>query len=70
MAKASDGGAGVVIANLSYVPTTKAPWARKGVLRRTAAEKKCDLPPPAATVAKHIRCRREQPRRRPIKAIR
>ena len=51
MAKASDGGAGVVIANLSYRADYESTLGEETVLRRTAAEKKCDLPPPAAAVA-------------------
>jgi hypothetical protein len=50
MDKASDSGGGVVIANLSYRVEYENTLGEEGVLRRTAAEKKCDLPPPAATV--------------------
>jgi outer membrane murein-binding lipoprotein Lpp len=50
MNKASDGGAsGTVIANLSYRGDYENAIGEEQVLRRAAAEKKCDLPPPANT---------------------
>jgi hypothetical protein len=51
MDKASDSGGGVVIANLSYRAEYENTLGEESVLRRTAAEKKCDLPPPAAAVS-------------------
>ena len=51
MAKASEGGAGVVIANLSYRADYESTLGEERVLRRTAAEKKCDLPPPVTVAA-------------------
>ena len=50
MSKASEGGAsGTVIANLSYRPDYENAVGEEQVLRRAAAEKQCDLPPPATT---------------------
>ncbi len=51
MAKASEGGGGVVIANLSYRADYESTLGEQRVLRRTAAEKKCDLPPPVTAAA-------------------
>ena len=51
MDKASEGGGGVVIANLSYRADYESTLGEERLLRRTAAEKKCDLPPPAAAVS-------------------
>ena len=48
--KASDSGGGVVIANLSYRADYENTLGEENLLRRTAAEKKCDLPPRAAPV--------------------
>jgi hypothetical protein len=48
MDKAREGGAsGAVIANLSYRADYENAIGEERVLRRSAAEKKCDLPPPA-----------------------
>ena len=49
MDKASDSGGGVVIANLSYRADYENTLGEENVLRRTAAEKNCDLPPPAVS---------------------
>jgi len=46
MDKASDGGGGSVIGTLSYRATYEKAVGDEAVLRRTAAEKKCPLPPP------------------------
>lgn len=51
MAKASEGGGGVVIANLSYRADYESAVGEERLLRRTAAEKKCDLPPPVTAAA-------------------
>jgi len=51
MDKASESGGGVVIANLSYRVDYESTLGEEKVLRRTAAEKKCDLPPPVTAVA-------------------
>jgi hypothetical protein len=51
MEKASDSGGGVVIANLSYRAEYENALGEENLLRRTAAEKKCDLPPRAAPVS-------------------
>jgi hypothetical protein len=49
MARAGDGGAGLLIGNLSYRADYENAVAEEKVLRRTAADKNCDLtaPPPA-----------------------
>jgi hypothetical protein len=47
MAKASEGGGGVLIGNMSYRADYENAVGEEKVLRRTAMEKKCDLPPPA-----------------------
>jgi hypothetical protein len=47
ISKASDSGGGAVVANLSYRADYENTLGEERVLRRTAAEKKCDLPPPA-----------------------
>jgi hypothetical protein len=47
MAKASEGGGGVLIGSMSYRADYENTVGEEKVLRRTAAEKKCDLPPPA-----------------------
>jgi hypothetical protein len=47
MDKASEGGGGAVIGNLSYRPDYETAVGEERVLRRTAAEKNCELPPPA-----------------------
>jgi predicted small secreted protein len=48
MDRASEGGGGVLIGNLAYRADYENAVAEEKVLRTTAAEKKCDLPPPAA----------------------
>jgi predicted small secreted protein len=48
MDRASEGGGGVLIGNLTYRADYENTVGEEKVLRRTAAEKKCDLPPPAA----------------------
>jgi hypothetical protein len=48
MDRASEGGGGVLIGNLSYRADYENVVGEEKVLRRTAAEKKCELPPPAA----------------------
>jgi hypothetical protein len=51
MARASEGGGGVLIGNLTYRADYENTVAEEKVLRRAAAEKNCDLnppPPPAA----------------------
>jgi hypothetical protein len=48
MAKASEGGGGVLIGGMSYRVDYENAIGEEKILRRTAAEKKCDLPPPAA----------------------
>lgn len=45
---ASEGGGGVLIGNLTYRADYENAVGEEKVLRRTAAEKKCELPPPAA----------------------
>lgn len=45
--KASEGGGGLLIGNLSYRADYDNAVGEERVLRRTAADKKCDLPPPA-----------------------
>jgi hypothetical protein len=47
MGKASEGGGGVLVGNLSYRADYENAVSEERVLRRTAVEKKCDLPPPA-----------------------
>jgi len=52
MEKAGEGGAGgVLMANLSYRADYENAVGEEQVLRRSAAEKKCDLPPPATAMA-------------------
>jgi len=51
MARASDGGGGVLIGNLSYRADYENTVGEEKVLRRTAAEKKCELPPPAVPLS-------------------
>jgi hypothetical protein len=48
MQRASDGGGGALIGNLSYRADYENALGEEKVLRRTAAEKKCELPPPGA----------------------
>jgi hypothetical protein len=47
MQKASEGGGGVLIGNMSYRADYENTLGEERLLRRTAAEKKCELPPPA-----------------------
>lgn len=51
MDKASEGGGGSVIGTLSYRADYEKTMAEEKLLRRTATEKKCELPPPAAPAA-------------------
>jgi hypothetical protein len=51
MDKASEGGGGTVIGNLAYRPDYELVVGEEHVLRRTAAEKKCELPPPASAAS-------------------
>jgi len=46
MLRASEGGGGALIGNLTYRADYENTVGEEKVLRRTAAEKKCDLPPP------------------------
>ena len=55
MDKASDGGGGSVIGTLSYRPDYEKQLGDEKVLRRTAAEKKCALEPPAFESDQSIR---------------
>jgi hypothetical protein len=48
MDRASEGGGGALIGNLSYRADYENAVGEEKVLRRAAAEKKCALPPPAA----------------------
>ena len=57
MARASEGGGGVLIGNLTYRADYENTVAEEKVLRRAAAEKNCDLnppPPPAAPTPDRI----------------
>jgi hypothetical protein len=47
MERASDGGGGVLIGNMSYRADYENTLSEEKLLRRTAAEKKCELTPPA-----------------------
>jgi hypothetical protein len=51
MIRASEGGGGELIGNLSYRADYENAVGEEKVLRRAAAEKKCDLPPPPAPPA-------------------
>jgi hypothetical protein len=51
MDKASEGGGGTVIGSLAYRPDYELVKGEEKVLRRTAAEKKCELPPPTSGAA-------------------
>jgi hypothetical protein len=51
MNRASEGGGGVLIGNLAYRNDYENTVGEEKVLRRTAAEKKCELPPPAQPVS-------------------
>src|ERR1700722_2691487 len=48
MDRASEGGGGMLIGNLTYRADYENTVGEEKVLRRTAAEKKCERPPPAA----------------------
>jgi hypothetical protein len=50
MQRASEGGGGALIGNLSYRADYENMLGEEAVLRRVAAEKKCDLPPPPQPV--------------------
>ena len=47
MERASEGGGGFLIGNMSYRADYENTMGEEQVLRRTAAEKKCELPAPA-----------------------
>jgi hypothetical protein len=47
MERASEGGGGALIGNLTYRTDYEKVLSEEKLLRRTAAEKKCELPPPA-----------------------
>jgi hypothetical protein len=47
MQRASEGGGGALIGNLTYRADYENTLSEEKLLRRTAAEKKCELPPPA-----------------------
>jgi hypothetical protein len=51
MLRASEGSGGALIGNLTYRTDYESAVGEEKVLRRTAAEKKCDLPPPLAPPA-------------------
>jgi hypothetical protein len=51
MDKASEGAGGTVIGNLSYRADYEDLVGEERVLRRSAAEKNCELPPPASAAA-------------------
>ena len=51
MDKASEGGGGTVIGSLAYRPDYELVMGEEKVLRRTAAEKKCVLPPSTSAAA-------------------
>jgi len=51
MLRASEGGGGALIGNLTYRADYENALAEEKVLRRAAAEKKCDLPPPPSPPA-------------------
>ena len=51
MARASDGAGGALIGTMSYRADYESAIEEEKVLRRAAAEKNCNLPPPAPTVA-------------------
>ena len=48
MLRASEGSGGALIGNLTYRADYDSAVGEEKVLRRVAAEKKCDLPPPPA----------------------
>jgi hypothetical protein len=51
MLRASEGGGGAWIGNMSYRADYENVLGEEAVLRRVAADKKCDLPPPPQPVA-------------------
>lgn len=51
MQRASEGGGGALIGNLTYRADYENMLGEEAVLRRVAAEKKCDLPPPPQPVS-------------------
>ena len=51
MDRASEGSGGALIGNLTYRADYEKALGEEKVLRRTAAEKKCDLPPPPLPAA-------------------
>ena len=51
MDKASEGGGGALIGNLSYRAEYENARGEEAVLRRTAAEKNCQLPPPTSAAS-------------------
>ena len=51
MNRASEGGGGVLIGNLAYRTDYENVVGEERVLRRVAAEKKCELPLPAQPVS-------------------
>ena len=51
MQRASEGGGGALIGNMTYRADYENALGEEAVLRRVAAEKKCDLPPPPQPVA-------------------
>ena len=51
MARASEGGGGALIGTMAYRTDYERTIDEEKVLRRVAAEKNCNLPPPAPSVA-------------------
>jgi hypothetical protein len=51
MQRAGEGGGGVLIGNMTYRADYENALAEEVVLRRAAAEKNCDLPPPPQPVS-------------------
>jgi len=51
MARASEGGGGALIGTMTYRADYEKTFGEEKVLRHAAAEKNCDLPPPAPVVA-------------------
>jgi hypothetical protein len=49
--KASEGGGGFVIGSMAYRTDYEITLGKEKLLRRTAAEKKCELPPPASAAS-------------------
>ena len=50
MARASDGAGGALIGTMTYRADYESAIEEEKVLRRVAAEKNCNLPPPAPSV--------------------